>query len=651
MADTDDSPPSSSRSSEPAPGPRVISLADRPRRAPGRSPTEQLMRRLLARTPLGSATTANEIQLEPQPDWSKLRTDLERQDLDNGIALEERDLARGKGSLVRLRALRSLRAMRSFERGDRSAAFQEWQALFDEEPQDADPLMTRARFFASERELDTALADYDRAAALRPDDPEIYEGRGRCFVLGDDWERALLDHRRVVHLRPRDRKALQSLASSLYLTGDIEGAIRVLGRAIKLFPWRAELYSERAARYRAQGLRAEELVDLDQCLARDPRNAAALRARANVHSHFKDEDREFADLTRAIELDPSHAGTFQTRAFRHRRRGQIELSIADFSRAIALSPDEAVFLKSRAEGYLETGAFDLALADLSLAIDLGRRPDASKLWLRGHAHRKLGDAPRALEDYNEAMDLDPDLFDELLRSERLHRGCEQLKVEHLDDLDTLILLVPEEPAYRVDRARIFEAAGEHQKALEDLDQAIAIDPDRSDFFHARAMVLVHLGERVKAVEDESRAIALAPYAAISHGWRGAIRLWEEGASEEAEADLLRAVELDPENLEMLYLLADYLADVGRHEEALRVHDRRVALYPTYGFLHAGRGAARLRLPHDEATLRAALADLDRAIELDEEEADVLRQRAEIHALLGDEDAARSDRDRATALAP
>ncbi|MFS8068756.1 MAG: hypothetical protein ACMG6S_20540, partial [Byssovorax sp.] len=82
-----------------------------------------------------------------------------------------------------------------------------------------------------------------------------------------------------------------------------------------------------------------------------------------------------------------------------------------------------------------------------------------------------------------------------------------------------------------------------------------------------------------------------------------------------------------------------------------VHDRRIALYPTYGFLHAGRGAAQLRLPHDEATLRAALADLARAIELDEEEAEVFRRRAEIHALLGNEDAARSDRNRATALAP
>jgi tetratricopeptide (TPR) repeat protein len=164
-----------------------------------------------------------------------------------------------------------------------------------------------------------------------------------------------------------------------------------------------------------------------------------------------------------------------------------------------------------------------------------------------------------------------------------------LKAEHLDELDTLILLAPEDPEYLVRRAKIFEAAGEHQKALADLDQAIARDADRNDFFHARAMVLLNLGERAKAIEDESRAMALAPFAAIHHGWRGTFRLYEEGPSEEAEADVVRGVELAPEDLVMLYLLAGYLAEVGHHEEAVRVHDRRVALYPSYGFVYAGRG--------------------------------------------------------------
>jgi tetratricopeptide (TPR) repeat protein len=650
MADTDDAPPSSSSpAGDLAPAPTVISLAERRRRGPTRSAAEQIRRRLIALVDPEPAAIANEIQIDPEPPSSEPCADVERRELDRDIAQEERKVARGDSTPARLRNLRSLRAMDNIKRGARGAAYQEWQALFEESPHDPDPLLTRGLFFSCEGDFDTALDDYDHAAAIRPDDPEVYERRGSCFVRRGDWGRALVDYQRLVHLRPRDRDALCSLATSLRFTDDIDGAIRVLGRAIKIFPWRAELYSGWAGYYHLKGSRAEELVDLDHSIARDPQNAEALRARASVHSHFQDDDRSRADLTRAIALDPSHAEAFFARAQCHAKRGPVEPAIADFSRAIELEPDRVRFLDARAEAYMKTGAFDLAVGDLSRVIDLESRSDASTLWQRGHAHRRRGDSKSAVADYDEAMCLDGSLFDELVRSERRRHTSKQSKAEPHDDLDTLILLAPEHADYLARRAAIFTAAGEHEKALVDYNQAIALEADRNDFLHARAMTHLSLGERAKAIEDESRAMELAPFAARHHGWRGTMRLYEEGPSPEAEADVERAVELAPDDPTMLYLLAGYLAEVGRHEEAVRVHDRRVALHPTYGFLYAGRGEARLQLPHDEANLRAALADFDHAIELDQEEAEVLRQRAEVHALLGEEDAARGDRERAIAL--
>jgi tetratricopeptide (TPR) repeat protein len=494
MTTPDDSSPTSR---PPAASSRVLSLADRRRRVPVQSPTKKVLRTLLARVDPGAGTTANESRLAPQPEWSALRKRLEQRDLDHSIAAEEGEIARGAGSLVSLRALRSLRAMRNFERGDRDAAFEEWEALFDQDPQDASPLMTRAVCFAHGKDFAAALADYDRAAVLRPNDPEIYDGRGRCFVRSGDRERAVLAYRRLIHLRPRDREALHSLATCLRFTGDLDGAIRVLGRAIKLFPWRADLYGERASCYRTKGSRAEELVDLDHAIARDPKKAATFRERAQAHAHFQDEDRQLADLTRAIELEPSHAGAFLRRAILHEKRGQLALAIADFSSALEVDPDSIALLKARAAACMKAGAFERAIADLSDVLALQRGPRTSTLWLRGHAHRKIGDAKSARRDYHEAMDFDDELFDKLVESEWKKRPVQRLKAEHFDELETLILLAPEVPEYFVLRARIFEAAGEHEKALADLDQALARAPDRSDFVEARARVLV---ARAKALE-------------------------------------------------------------------------------------------------------------------------------------------------------
>src|SRR6185437_6199987 len=171
------------------------------------------MRLQLTRAALGPVSPANESMMRPQPHWSELRADLEREDLDAEIAGAEGDLARGDDSAaLRLRALRSLRAMRSFERGDRGAAYDEWEALAGEDPEDIDPLLTRSTFFSASDDLDTALDDLSRAAARAPRDPEVYLRRGRVFVCRDDWERALSDFRRLVHLRPRSLDAIDLLA-------------------------------------------------------------------------------------------------------------------------------------------------------------------------------------------------------------------------------------------------------------------------------------------------------------------------------------------------------------------------------------------------------------------------------------------------------
>jgi hypothetical protein len=68
---------------------------------------------------------------------------------------------------------------------------------------------------------------------------------------------------------------------------------------------------------------------------------------------------------------------------------------------------------------------------------------------------------------------------------------------------------------------------------------------------------------------------------------------------------------------------------------VRVYDRRIALYPSLSFAYFQRGEARLHLGDDEATLRAALADFDRAVELGEEDPDLPEARARLLARLGE----------------
>lgn len=660
----DDPPPSSSADPDEEPGGRVIAFRARPRPAVEPSPAERARIEEVMRSALGSTRSANETAVEIDPEWSAMRADLEQQDLDARIIRAEQEKAQGeKGAAKRLRALRSLRAMRSYERGEERAAYQEWEALATEEPDDPEPLITRGHFFRRHNNT-IAIEDYGRAALRSPADPEIYLARGRCFASEGEWERALPEYRRLVQLRPRDLDALDRLASALRFTDDHRAAIQVIGRAIALAPWRADFYAFRAACHGFLGALTEQLADLDRCLERDPKNAGALRSRASVHDRRNDEARALADLDRAIALDPTDAGTFQTRAYRHQKHGRLDLAVADFTRAIELKPESEVFRTARAELCLETGALDVALVDLDHVVSHRREIDADDcfddddprgkrrrdrkraakaLWLRGHVHRRRGDEARARADYEGALDLDEGLVRDTIQSEALNRKLDR-KAEQRDDLGTLILLRPDDAEWRVARAELLADADDPAAALADLDAALALGADGAELFHARADLHFKLGAHDKAVADESEAVARAPREASYHALLGLYRAVADKPSAEAEASTLRALELDPDDLCVLFYRAWYLERDDRWEEAIAVYGRRIAVYPRMGILHFQRGVARVHVSNqtkDEAMRRAALADFDEAVARGYENPQLPELRAALLAVLDKEAAKRS----------
>jgi tetratricopeptide (TPR) repeat protein len=611
MADHDDREPSSPLDrAEGERLPRVVSLVGRSRRArPGEAPPDE---------------TEDEAERR------------ERAELEEEIAGLARDVERGEpGARDKLTKARHLHAMGTYLLGDHDAAFAEWKEIIDDDPAPPSMLLARALFHDAAGDTGAAVADYERAAQLAPRDVEIYLLRGKCHLGRRDHERAAIDFRRVIHSRPRDPTAYIGLAKSLTGRGDHDAAIRVCGRAIKIAPWRADLYELRASCFRSLNAWTEARADYDECLTRAPDNVWALRMRAMLHGFARDHDRELEDLSRAIALDPDHSSTLHSRALIYKSRGELELAITDYTRGLAHHPESPdVYLVGRGEAHLKLGALDAAFDDFSRAIELRDYSEAKAFWLRGHVHRKRGDAERAHADYSSALRIDEKLEEHLRWWERAHRGSKR-NAELLDHLDVLLILDPSDVERLAERAALHAAAGEREKALADLDRALALDDRRDDLHHRRAGVLASMGEGEKAVEAGSHAIALAPYVPEYHAWRGYYRVLVEGPSEGAEADVLRAVELAPEDLTALFVHAAYLEQAERYEEAVRVYDRRIAIEPRLGLAYFQRGEARLHVGDDEAALRASLADFDKAIELEDDDPDLPEARARLLVRLGE----------------
>lgn len=99
---------------------------------------------------------------------------------------------------------------------------------------------------------------------------------------------------------------------------------------------------------------------------------------------------------------------------------------------------------------------------------------------RANAYDDKGDSERALEDYDQAVRLDPRLAEAYYnRGHALYRlGRPQ---DALRDYDKVVSLLPDLPSAYFNRSIILLALGERGRAIEDLRKALQLDPTNTKY--------------------------------------------------------------------------------------------------------------------------------------------------------------------------
>lgn len=87
--------------------------------------------------------------------------------------------------------------------------------------------------------------------------------------------------------------------------------------------------------------------------------------------------------------------------------------IAQTTQAIAANPSDANAYKQRALTLCQMQQYDEAMADLNTLIDTLHTEDAEVFQLRGTLRMNKGDKTGALDDMRKALDLNPELLQQL----------------------------------------------------------------------------------------------------------------------------------------------------------------------------------------------------------------------------------------------
>ncbi|MFN0244822.1 MAG: tetratricopeptide repeat protein [Planctomycetota bacterium] len=204
-----------------------------------------------------------------------------------------------------------------------------------------------ARTLARSRAYATPMAFAEHAVRESLSLAVSFKMRSDVLLEEKEFERAIADAERALALRPEYAGALSNLGKAHSEAGRPAQSIEFYTRAIASDPKDLDHVNNRAVVYLTSGDSARAIADLDSVLARDPRNGKALNNRGKALIYTGHHDRAVTDLSAAIDRNADDGEAYHNRAVAWYSLKDYERAWADVERARALGiPVTAAFVEA-----------------------------------------------------------------------------------------------------------------------------------------------------------------------------------------------------------------------------------------------------------------------------------------------------------------
>jgi tetratricopeptide (TPR) repeat protein len=260
--------------------------------------------------------------------------------------------------------------------------------------------------FKNKTDYDQAIAAYNEALRLEPNNAAAYRGRGTSWTFKREYDKALADHDEAIRLEPSNSYGYQDRALTWKSQGKHDRAIADYTESIRLNPRTAVPYTSRAKSWQAQGNFDNAIADYSEAIRLEPQDKFYYGNRAQALIAKGDAEGAIADYDRQIELDPRYSFAYSGRARAWQSRGDYDRALADLAEAIRFDPAPYNYY-SRSRVWTLKGEHDRAIADCSEGIRLDQPSSTNGYLARGDARRAQGGYEQAIADFNEALRINP----------------------------------------------------------------------------------------------------------------------------------------------------------------------------------------------------------------------------------------------------
>lgn len=277
-----------------------------------------------------------------------------------------------------------------------------------------------------------AEADCDEAIRLNPYVPVIYELRGLCRIRQNNFQGAIADYDKTIEYEPDNKGLWYNRVLCRIENKDYGKAADDLEVMMKRWATYSQAYALKAQLCLQQKDTTEAAKYIDKTLELNPYDGDAWAVRSMIslaHSDWRDADQQ---LTKAIHFKPTNANYYVNRALARYNINNLRGALADYDKAIELEPNNFLAHYNRGQLRVQVGDDNRAVDDFDFIVSM-EPGNVMAVYNRALLRERIGNIRGAIDDYSSLIRQFPNFWIGLSNRARCYRRLGMTAKAELDE--------------------------------------------------------------------------------------------------------------------------------------------------------------------------------------------------------------------------
>ena len=515
-----------------------------------------------------------------------------------------------------------------FARKDKDNAFAELNRAIELDPNRVESYLSLARFYIVTSEREKAEELYRRAISVNGNSPLAHSEYGKFLVQQNRMQEAEVSLLKAVEVSPADRNAHFVLASFYLVNKQFDKAEKEYRALADLDKEKPESQAVLADFYSTINRSDEAIKIYQDVIAKSPDYMLGRYRLAEIMLMKGDSQGATAQIDEALKKDKNDRQALLLRArlqMQKQNQESLKAAIEDLKNVLQQEPNSRAGLYFMAQANYNLGLIDQARA---FAGDVERNyPDylPAKL-MQVQVTMASGEPKTVITLASELLnrlsrtapdrDNSPQLLAELAHKTYLARGFAQLQAKNPPaaraDFEAARQIAPNDPTVYNNLALVSLQENKLEDALASYENALRVDGTNFVALNGIITQYARSKELDKAHGRIDQALSAFPNVSWLHFLKGQIYGYQ-GNGQAAEAELRRALEIDPNYLPAYSSLAALFINAKQEDRAIAEYKKILTIRPDNAAVYTLIGM----LEDARQNFDAAADNYRKALELDQ----------------------------------